>query len=70
LLERCFAQDSAESALTLAEQALTLYDELQNGLDINGNQGVEPIEGEGGLLLLVQHTGYLANIEVYRVEAP
>jgi serine/threonine protein kinase len=70
LLERCFTQDSAESALTLAEQALALYDELQNGLDINGNQSVEPIQGEGGLLLLVQHTGYLANIEVYRVETP
>jgi serine/threonine-protein kinase len=69
LLERCFAQDSAASALTLAEQALALYGELQTGLDTNGNQVVEPIPGEGGISLLVQHTGYLANIEVYRVEA-
>jgi tRNA A-37 threonylcarbamoyl transferase component Bud32 len=70
LLERCFAQDSAESALTLLEQALTLYGELQTGLDTNGNQVVEPIQGEGGITLLAQHTGYLANIEIYRVAAP
>jgi tRNA A-37 threonylcarbamoyl transferase component Bud32 len=70
LLERSFAQDTAESALTLANQALALYDELQNGLDINGNEVVEPIQGEGGTLLLAQHTGYLANIEVYRAETP
>jgi serine/threonine-protein kinase len=70
LLERCFAQDSAASALTLTEQALALYGELQAGLDTNGNQVVEPIQGEGGISLLVQHTGYLANIEVHQVEAP
>ena len=70
LLERGFAQDSAASALTLINQALALYDELLNGLDTNGNEAVEPTPGEGGILLVVQHTGYLANIEVYRVQKP
>jgi hypothetical protein len=68
LAERCFIQDSAASALTLNKQAATLYDELLNGLDINGNGTVEPIQGEGGIRLVVEHTGYLANIEVYRVQ--
>jgi serine/threonine protein kinase len=67
LLERAFIQDSASGALTLIDQALVLYDELLDGLDINGNGTVEPLQGEGGILLVVQHTGYLANIEVYRV---
>ena len=30
----------------------------------------EPLEGEGGLKLLVEHTGYLANIEVFRAQTP
>ena len=69
LLLRAFAQDSASSALTLANQALSLYDELETGIDLNGNQAIEPIEGEGGIVLLAQHAGYLANIEVYRAAA-
>ena len=70
LLERCFAQDSAESALTLIDQAIALYDELLFGFDANSNGTVEPVQGEGGISLVTQHTGYLANIEVYRVHAP
>jgi hypothetical protein len=70
LLERCFVQDSAGSALALTDQAVALYDELLFGFDANSNGTVEPVQGEGGLLLVTQHTGYLANIEVYRVHAP
>lgn len=70
LAERSFIQDSAASALTLNDQATALYDELLNGLDINGNGTVEPVQGEGGILLVVEHTGYLANIQVYRAETP
>jgi hypothetical protein len=66
LLLRAFAQDSASSALTLVDQALGLYTELEDGIDLNGNQIIEPIEGEGGITLLAQHAGYLANIEVFR----
>ena len=70
LVERSFAQDSAASALTLVDQAQTLYDELQRGSDINGNQRIEPIQGEGGLVLVAQHAGYLANIEVSQSTQP
>lgn len=70
LLERCFAQDSADSALSLLDQAIALYDELLFGFDANSNGIVEPIQGEGGLSLVTQHTGYLANIELYRVQTP
>ena len=70
LVERSFAQDSAASALTLVDQAQTLYDELERGSDINGNQRIEPIQGEGGLVLVAQHAGYLVNIEVYRSTQP
>jgi hypothetical protein len=66
LVERCFLQDSAASALTLINQAATLYEELMNGLDANGNGAVEPVKDEGGVVLVVEHSGYLANIEVYR----
>ena len=69
LLLRAFAQDSASSALTLVNQAQALYAELETGTDLNGNQTIEPIEGEGGIVLLAQHAGYLANIEVFRVAA-
>ena len=68
LMERSYSQDTAQSALTLLDQALALHDELLSGLDTNGNQVVEPVEGEGGIKLLAEHTGYLANIEVYRAQ--
>jgi hypothetical protein len=68
LIERAFIQDSTASALTLVDQAIALYDELLNGFDIDGDGTVEPVQGEGGILLVVEHTGYLANIEVYRVQ--
>ena len=52
------------------------YDDLEAVRTIAGNNRavvavlVEPIQGEGGLALVTQHTGYLANIELYRVQAP
>ena len=70
LLERCFIQDSTASTLALVDQAVLLYDELLYGFDANSNGTVEPIEGEGGLSLVTQHIGYLANIELYRVQTP
>ena len=70
LLERCYIQDSADSALSLVDQAIALYDELLFGFDANSNGTVEPVQGEGGLSLVSQHTGYLANIELYRAQTP
>ena len=55
-------------AILEASTELELYDELLNGLDLNGNKIVEPTQGEGGVSLVVEHTGYLANIEVHRAE--
>ena len=37
-------------------QALALYNELLDGLDVNGNGQVKPIQGEGGIPLVIQHT--------------
>ena len=70
LLDRAFIQDSATSALALVDQALTLYNELQEGIDTNGNAVIEPIQGEGGIVLVLEHTGYRANIEVHHIQAP
>ncbi len=42
--------------------AVTLANQILNGLDINGNELIEPIAGEGGALTAYQHAYYMADM--------
>jgi serine/threonine protein kinase len=46
-------------------KAVALSDKLLNGIDLNGNEQIEPIPGEGGARTAYQHAYYMADIAVY-----
>ena len=43
-------------------QAVVLANQIQNGIDVNGNERIEPISGEGGALTAYAHAYYMADI--------
>ena len=49
----------AESAI---RQAVVLSNQILNGVDINGNEKIEAIPGEGGALTAYAHSYYMADI--------
>ncbi len=44
--------------------AAALANQILNGLDVNGNELIEPIEGEGGALTAYQHAYYMADMQI------
>lgn len=46
----------------LIRDAVALANQMQNGIDINGNENIEPIEGEGGARTAYEHAYYMADI--------
>ncbi|MFN8381176.1 MAG: protein kinase [Anaerolineales bacterium] len=42
--------------------AVTLANQIQNGLDIDGNESIDPIPGEGGANTAYQHVYYMADM--------
>lgn len=45
-------------------QAVALADEMLKGTDLNGNERIEPIPGEGGAQTAYQHAFYMADIVI------
>jgi len=37
----------------------------RNGIDINGNENVEPISGEGGTITAYEHAYYMADMVIF-----
>jgi serine/threonine protein kinase len=48
----------------LVRQAVALSSQIRTGVDHNGNENVEPIPGEGGVLTAYQHAYYMADIMI------
>jgi len=46
----------------LLRQAVALSNMILNGIDLNGNEKIEPIPGEGGVLTAYEHAYYMADI--------
>ncbi len=44
--------------------AVTLADQILNGLDIDGNESIDPIPGEGGANTAYQHAYYMADMPI------
>lgn len=51
--------DQAEGAI---RQVVVLANQIRGGVDINGNENIEPIPGEGGALTAYEHAFYMADI--------
>ncbi|MBK9926655.1 MAG: protein kinase [Anaerolineales bacterium] len=55
---------SPETAGKIRE-AVVLANQMLNGVDINGNENIEPIPGEGGALTAYDHSYYMADIVIF-----
>jgi serine/threonine protein kinase len=49
----------------LVRQAVALASQIRNGIDLNGNENIEPIAGEGGVVTAYQHAYYMADILLF-----
>jgi len=43
-------------------QAVAMANQIRNGLDVNGNENIEPIAGEGGAITAYEHSYYMADM--------
>jgi serine/threonine protein kinase len=48
----------------LVRQAAAMANQIRNGVDINGNESIEPIPGEGGVVTAYQHAYYMADMSI------
>jgi len=55
--------DSAESE-GLIREAVALADKIRNGIDVNGDEKIEPISGEGGAITAYEHAYYMADMVI------
>ena len=53
---------SLTDAETAIRQSVSLASQILKGIDINGNENIEPIPGEGGALTAYDHSYYMADI--------
>jgi hypothetical protein len=49
----------------MIREAVALADKIRNGIDINGNENVEPVSGEGGAITAHQHAYYMADMIIF-----
>jgi tRNA A-37 threonylcarbamoyl transferase component Bud32 len=49
---------------SLVRQAVSFSNQIRNGIDINGNENIEPIPGEGGAITAYQHAYYMADMTI------
>lgn len=48
----------------MIRNSLALANQIQNGYDLNGNESIEPIPGEGGAATAYEHAYYMADIQI------
>ena len=53
---------SLADAETAIRQSVVLANQILKGIDINGNENIEPIPGEGGAMTAYDHSYYMADI--------
>ncbi len=64
LLVNILASPADTDVESLVRQAVALSSQIRSGIDINGNENIEPIAGEGGALTAIQHAYYMADISI------
>ena len=55
------SEQVAEADIRLA---VSLAERIHQGVDIDGNESVDPVEGEGGALTAYQHAEYMADMQI------
>lgn len=51
-------------------QAVATANQIRMGVDVNGNETIEPIPGEGGALTAYEHAYYMADMEILPASTP
>jgi anti-sigma-K factor RskA len=51
-------------------QAVATANQIRAGVDLNGNESIEPIPGEGGALTAYEHAYYMADMLILPVSTP
>jgi hypothetical protein len=51
-------------------QAVATANQIRTGVDLNGNETIEPIPGEGGALTAYEHAYYMADMLILPVPKP
>ena len=46
----------------LIRQAVALANQIRTGVDVNGNENIEPVAGEGGVITAFEHSFYMADM--------
>lgn len=64
LMLRIMTDPISDQANTLIRQAAGLADRMRNGRDLNGNEQIEPVPGEGGAKTVLDHAGYMIDMPV------
>jgi hypothetical protein len=44
--------------------AVALSDKIRNGTDVNGDEKIEPVSGEGGAVTAYEHAYYMADMVI------
>jgi hypothetical protein len=51
-------------------QAVATANQIRTGVDVNGNETIEPISGEGGVRTAYEHAYYMADMEILPTSTP
>ena len=54
----------------MIREAVALADKIRNGIDVNGNESIEPVPGEGGALTAYEHAYYMADVAIVPGTSP
>ena len=49
----------------MIREAVALADKIRTGIDINGDEHIEPISGEGGAITAYEHAYYMAAMVIF-----
>ena len=48
----------------MVREAVALAGKIRNGIDVNGNENIEPVSGEGGAVTAYEHAYYMADMSI------
>lgn len=65
LLQIAASERLDDDMRALALQSLALADRMVNGRDLDGNERIEPVPGEGGLLTALDHAVYMLDMPLF-----
>jgi serine/threonine protein kinase len=62
--KRILESPSGQIAEADVRLAISLADQIRNGIDLDGNESVDPVAGEGGAITAYEHAEYMADMQI------